>query len=151
MRVVRSSLAVATLVMVSAAPALAQNFQPPVTLDTSSPPKVYGGPATATTAMTTTIVRQVQPCADRQVIPAPAAMEIVLVVKLDLNPDGSLADFRILDRQGITDTNRAYLPHVEKAVETIFTECTPIQGLPPELYDVPRGWKSIKFIYRMKN
>lgn len=99
----------------------------------------------------TAIKRQVQPCADRQVIPAPEARQIYAMVQLTLNRDGSLASVRIVGHEGVTDDNRRYVARVDDAVEAIFAGCTPIRGLPPELYDVPRGWRSLKFRYRMNS
>ena len=107
------------------------------------------GPALAN--ITSAIVRQVKPCADRQVIPAPEASQILAIVQLRLNPDGSLAGMRILRHEGVTDANERYVSRVDDAVEAIFAGCTPIRGLPPELYDVPRGWRSITFRYRLTN
>lgn len=107
------------------------------------------GPALAN--ITSAILRQVQPCADRQVIPAPEASQIIAIVQLRLNPDGSFAGLRILRHEGTTDANQRYVARVDDAVEAIFAGCTPIRGLPPELYDVPRGWRSITFRYRLTN
>ena len=97
------------------------------------------------------ILRQVQPCADRQVIPAPEARQIYAMVQLTLRRDGSLESVRIVDHIGVTDENRRYVPRVDDAVEAIFAGCTPIRGLPPELYEVPGGWRSLKFRYRMNS
>jgi outer membrane biosynthesis protein TonB len=97
------------------------------------------------------IKRQVQPCADRQVSPAAEAAQIVAVVQLKLNPNGSLASVRIVDHKGVNESNQRYVARVDDAVEAIFAGCTPIRGLPPELYDVPRGWKSLKFNYTLTN
>ncbi|MCW3846232.1 hypothetical protein OF829_03205 [Sphingomonas sp. LB-2] len=110
------------------------------------------GPMTPAALMTivSSVSSQLQPCADRQIVPAPEAGEIIAVVQLNLNRDGSLASFRILDHNGVTEANQRYVPQVDAAVEAIFTGCTPLRGLPPELYDVPRGWRSLKFRYRLK-
>lgn len=107
------------------------------------------GPAQAN--ILSAIKRQVQPCADRQVIPAPEARQIYAMVQLTLNRDGSLASVRIVGHEGVTDENQRYVARVDDAVEAIFAGCTPIRGLPPELYDVPRGWRSLKFRYRMNS
>ena len=95
------------------------------------------------------IKRQVQPCADRQVIPAPEARQILAMVQLKLKPDGSLQSVQIVGHEGVNDSNQRYVARVDDAVEAIFAGCTPIRGLPPELYDVPRGWRSMKFRYRL--
>lgn len=101
--------------------------------------------------ITTAIKRQVQPCADRQVVPAPEASQIIAVVQLKLRPDGALDSVRIVDHKGVNESNQRYVARVDDAVEAIFAACTPIRGLPAELYDVPRGWRSLKFNYRLTN
>lgn len=143
-----AAITIAAVSMLSAGPALAQKLPAPELLDATPQPGM-SGPAIA--AMVATIRRRVQPCADRQIIPAPEASGILAVVRLTLNRDGSLASFRILRHEGITDANRAYVPRVNKAVEGIFTGCTPILGLPPEFYDVPGGWRAMTFRYRLKS
>ena len=101
--------------------------------------------------ITTAVKRQVQPCADRQVSPAAEASQIIAVVQLRLKPDGRLESVRIVDHKGVNESNQRYVARVDDAVEAIFAGCTPIRGLPPELYDVPRGWRSLKFNYRLTN
>lgn len=107
------------------------------------------GPASAN--IDSAIIRQVQPCADRQVIPAPEARRIFAKVQLTFNRDGSLADFTIVGHDGVDDTNRRYVARVDDAVEAVFRGCTPIRGLPAELYDIPRGWKTRKFRYQLSD
>jgi hypothetical protein len=38
---------------------------------------------------------------------------------------------------------------VDRAAIATFTGCAPLRGLPPELYDVPRGWKVFILTYHM--
>lgn len=124
-----------------------------------APEKTDGTGAKAQATMTgpaqqnilSAIKRQVQPCADRQVIPAPEARQIYAMVQLTLKRDGSLESVRIVGHEGVNEGNARYVPRVDDAVEAIFAGCTPIRGLPPELYDVPRGWRSLKFRYRMNS
>lgn len=97
------------------------------------------------------ILRQVQPCADRQVIPAAEARKIFVRVELTFNRDGSLASLRIVGHDNVDDSNRRYVDRVDDAVEAIFRGCTPIRGLPAELYDVTNGWKSRKFRYQLSD
>ena len=106
------------------------------------------GPALAN--IITAIQRQVQPCANRQMVPAQEATQILTTVQLKLNRDGSFAGLTIVAREGVTDENRRYVARVDDAIESIFAGCTPIRNLPPELYDVPRGWRQIKFKYRLR-
>lgn len=96
------------------------------------------------------IRRQVQPCADRQVNPGPGASRIVVTIRLSLNRDGSLAGRPTVsdDHGGVDDENRRYVDTVDRNAIATFAGCAPLRGLPPELYDVPRGWKT--FILRYK-
>lgn len=97
------------------------------------------------------IVRQVQPCADRQVFPGPGAEKIRATVSLSLNRDGSLASpVTITGHDGVDDSNERYVRRVDDAVRAIFAGCSPLRGLPAELYDVPGGWRSFKLNYRLK-
>lgn len=96
------------------------------------------------------IRRQVQPCADRQVNPGPGASRIVVTIRLQLNRDGSLAGRPSIadDHGGVDDENRRYVDAVDRNAIATFAGCAPLRGLPAELYDVPRGWKT--FILRYK-
>jgi len=96
------------------------------------------------------IVRQVQPCADRQVYPGPGAERIVTPISLRLNRDGSLAARPRVGRQrGLDDENRRYAERVADLAIRSFVECAPLRGLPQELYDVPRGWSNFTMNYRL--
>lgn len=98
------------------------------------------------------VIRQVQPCADRQRIPAPEAQSIKAIVQLRLRPDGSLdGPLRILRHEGVTDANERYVTRVDDAVQAIFRGCTPFRGLPPALYEVKNGWKTLNFRYQLSN
>lgn len=98
------------------------------------------------------IQRQVQPCADRQVNPGPGADQIRVVVNLRINRDGSLAGApRIVGHTGVDDSNQRYVTRVDDAVRAIFAGCSPLRGLPGELYDVPNGWQSFTLRYRLKS
>ncbi|AQR75826.1 hypothetical protein BXU08_10560 [Sphingomonas sp. LM7] len=96
------------------------------------------------------IQRQVQPCANRQVNPGPGADQIRVTVNLRINRDGSLAGPpRIVGHTGVDDENRRYVERVDDAVRAIFAACSPLRGLPAELYEVPNGWKSFTLRYRL--
>jgi hypothetical protein len=96
------------------------------------------------------ITRQVQPCADRQVDPGPGANRIVTTLNLRLNRDGSLATPpRVVRQGGLNDDNRRYAQRVADIAVAAFTGCSPLRGLPAELYDVPRGWSNFTMNYRL--
>ena len=96
------------------------------------------------------IIRQVQPCADRQIDPGPGASRIVTPISLRLNRDGSLAARpRVGAQRGIDDENRRYAQRVADLAVNAFVSCAPLRGLPQELYDVPRGWSNFTLNYRL--
>jgi len=106
----------------------------------------------AATNIGSAIQRQVQPCADRQVAPGPGTDRIWAVVRLQLNRDGSLAaPPRIVGHKGVDEDNERYVGRVDDAVRAIFAGCSPLRGLPAELYDVQNGWKSFTMNYRLKS
>ncbi|SMF66677.1 hypothetical protein [Allosphingosinicella indica] len=96
------------------------------------------------------ILRQVQPCADRQRTPGPGAERIRVAINLKLNRDGSLASRpRITGRDGVDDENRRYADRVDDLAIATFTGCSPLRGLPDELYDVPNGWSDFTLRYKL--
>jgi hypothetical protein len=96
------------------------------------------------------IIRQVQPCADRQVVPGPGSERIRTALALRLNRDGSLsARPRVVGQSGLDDGNRRYADRVADLAIASFVGCSPLRGLPQELYDVPRGWSNFTMNYRL--
>lgn len=96
------------------------------------------------------IARQIQPCANRQVTPGPGAERIRVLLRVNFNPDGSLAgDPDITGVQGNDATNGRYVERVKDLAIATFKGCTPIRGLPANLYAVPSGWKSLAFSYKL--
>lgn len=96
------------------------------------------------------IARQVQPCADRQVDPGNGSNRIVTTLNLRLNRDGSLAARpRVTNQRGLDDENRRYAQRVADIAIAAFVGCSPLRGLPGELYDVPRGWSNFTMNYRL--
>jgi hypothetical protein len=95
------------------------------------------------------IARQVQPCADRQTIPYGAG-GIVTQINLRLNRDGSLAARPRVVRQLHADGDNArYAQRAADIAIAAFSQCSPLRGLPQELYDVPRGWSNFTLNYRL--
>lgn len=96
------------------------------------------------------IARQIQPCANRQVTPGPGAERIRILVRLSFNADGSLAgNPDITGVQGNDPSNARYVDRVKDLAIATFKGCTPIHGLPANLYAVPGGWKSLAFSYKL--
>jgi hypothetical protein len=96
------------------------------------------------------IMRQVQPCANRQRTPGPGAERIRVTIRLRLNRNGSLAaPPAVVRRTGVDDSNSRYAERVDDLAIATFTGCSPLRGLPAELYDVPRGWRDFRLIYNL--
>ncbi len=96
------------------------------------------------------IKRQVQPCADQQVNPGPGANRIVTTINLRLNRNGSLAASpRVVRQSGVDDQNRRYADRVADLAIATFAGCSPLRGLPDELYDVPNGWRNFTMNYNL--
>lgn len=96
------------------------------------------------------IRRQIQPCANRQVNPGPGANRITVRLNLKLNRNGTLASRpTVAGTLGVDDENRRYEQRVKDLAINAFTSCSPLRGLPEELYDVPRGWSNFIFRYKL--
>lgn len=96
------------------------------------------------------ISRQIQPCANRQIDPGPGANEISVTLNLRLTRTGSLArPPQVVRTRGVTPFNEKYEQRVKDLAIAAYTGCSPLRGLPPELYDVPRGWSNINMTYRL--
>lgn len=135
---------------------LGDNFLKGIVADRSQPEaKGQVAPAATMNAkaaadIASAIVRQVQPCADRQVIPGPGAEKIRVAIRLSINRDGSLAGRpQIVGHDGVDDSNARYVDRVDDLAIATFVGCAPLKGLPPELYAVPRGWKLFTLRYKL--
>ena len=97
------------------------------------------------------IARQIQPCADRQVNPGPGANEIVTVLNLKLNQDGTLAATpRMVRQSGVTGENDRYSQRVVDLGIAAFKGCSPLK-LPAEYYSTPAGgWNNINYNWQLR-
>ncbi|OYY91229.1 MAG: hypothetical protein B7Y45_04395 [Sphingomonas sp. 28-66-16] len=107
--------------------------------------------ARALAAIQDAIRRQIQPCADRQVNPGPGANEVVTVLNLRLNPDGTLASTPTVVRQSGTDGEGGrYARRVIDLGIAAFKGCSPLR-LPPEYYQTPNGgWNNINYNWQLR-
>lgn len=107
--------------------------------------------ARALASIVQAIARQIQPCADRQVNPGPGANEIVTLLNLRLNVDGTLAATPSVVRQsGTTDQNRRYARRVIDLGVAAFKGCSPLR-LPAEFYSTPNGgWNNINYNWQLR-
>ncbi len=116
----------------------------------SAAPKAAKIGAQALADIGSAIKRQVQPCADRQPLPGPGAERIRVTVNLRLNRDGSLAARpRITAHDGVDDENGRYVARVDDLAIATFTGCSPLRGLPDDLYDVQNGWSNFSLRYKL--
>ena len=106
--------------------------------------------ATARASVGSAILRQVQPCADRQPFIGEGADQIRLRINLKLARSGRLTrPPTVLGMTGDPDLRAKYGDLLEDQVRRIFAQCTPLR-LPAELYDTPTGgWNDFTFTYRV--
>lgn len=106
--------------------------------------------AQAAASIGSLIRRQVQPCADRMVNPGPGASRIKVRINLKLNRNGSLrAPPSVEGVSGLDEENRRYAQRVKEMAVAVFTSCSPLRGLPPELYAVSSGWSDFDMNYNL--
>jgi hypothetical protein len=107
--------------------------------------------ASARQSVGNAILRQVQPCADRQPFIGDDANKVRLRVNLKLARSGRLIrPPTILGMSGDPDLRSKYGELLEDQVRRIFADCTPLR-LPAELYDTPTGgWNDYTFWYEVK-
>jgi hypothetical protein len=107
--------------------------------------------AVALAGIKSAIQRQIQPCADRQTNPGPGANQIQVTLNLRLNRDGSLAGRPTVVRtSGVNDDNSRYKERVTDLAIATYTGCSPLRGLPEELYQTAKGgWGNINMNYKL--
>jgi outer membrane biosynthesis protein TonB len=119
---------------------------------TSNTPQGAVMSAAATMDINRKIAQQIQPCAQRQSLSAPGVGKIRVVVTLSFSRDGNpSAAPRIVRLEGVDDDNQRYADQVRQRALAAFQDarCQPIRGLPPELYDVPKGWRSVTLGFKL--
>lgn len=102
--------------------------------------------AQARASMDAAILRALLPC-QRQVLPAPEARAIRVRVEVTLNPNGSLASARVLSVANDDPDLRIYERRMRELAVNVVEQCTPIRGLPAEYYNVPRGWRTFRYVF----
>ena len=69
---------------------------------------------------------------------------------LRLKPNGELAGpIQIIRQSGLDDENGRYARRVADLAIRIVVQCSPLRGLPAELYGVPGGWSNFTMNYRL--
>ncbi|MEG3155960.1 hypothetical protein [Sphingomonas sp. RB1R13] len=108
--------------------------------------------ASAMAGIQQAIVRQVQPCANRQVNPGPGASRIKVKLHLLLDRQGRLTSPpQVIGTSGVDDDNTRYEERVKDLAVTIISGCSPITGLPQELYKTAngQGWGNFIMKYNL--
>ncbi|WP_129792188.1 hypothetical protein [Sphingosinicella sp. CPCC 101087] len=90
------------------------------------------------------IRRALVPC-ERQPLPSPEAGAIRVDVSVTLSRNGSLVGAQVRRVHNDDPGLRAYEERMRDLALAVVRQCTPIRGLPPELYDVPRGWRQFTY------
>jgi hypothetical protein len=107
--------------------------------------------AAALASIQQAIRRQIQPCADRQVDPGPGANRIRVTLNLKLSKSGRLRGSpSVVRTSGVDDENARYEERVKDLAVAAYTGCSPLTGLPSDLYQTPQGgWSNINMTYRL--
>jgi outer membrane biosynthesis protein TonB len=108
------------------------------------PAAVMTGEARA--SINSAIRRALLPC-QRQNLPAPEAAEVQVVVNVTLNRDGTLAEASVSRVINNDPALERYERRMRDLALNVIRQCTPIRGLPAELYDVPRGWRQFPYTF----
>lgn len=85
------------------------------------------------------IKRQVQPCYDLGALGGTSAMDILTVLRLQFRRDGSVAAATVSRQDGVNADNRSYAQQMGELSRRAVLRCSPLKGLPPELYQ--GGWE----------
>ena len=94
------------------------------------------------------IRRRIQPCANRQINPGPGANQIKVRLRIQLLPNGQLRRSpQVLSTSGVDAGNEQYEERVKDLAIATFVGCSPLRGLPPELYE--KGWSNFIMSYNL--
>ena len=91
------------------------------------------------------IAAKVKPCYNPPAGGADAG-SITTTLSIRMNKDGSVASVTAGSQTGVTASNGAYARQMADAARRAVLRCSPIAGLPPELYD--GGWDDFDFRFR---
>ncbi len=100
----------------------------------------------ARASINSAIRRALLPC-ERQPLPSPEAGAIEVDVRVSLARDGSLANADVLRVRNPDPELQMYERRMRDLALNVIRQCTPIRGLPAELYDVPRGWRQFTYTF----
>jgi outer membrane biosynthesis protein TonB len=100
----------------------------------------------ARASMDAAILRALLPC-QRQPLPAPQARQIRVRVEVTLRADGGLASARVMSVANSDPDLRIYEQRMRDLAVNVIEQCAPIRGLPAEYYNVPRGWRTFRYVF----
>jgi outer membrane biosynthesis protein TonB len=100
----------------------------------------------ARASMDAAILRALLPC-QRQVLPAPEARSIRVRVEVTLTPTGNVASARVMSVANDDPDLRIYEQRMRDLAVNVIEQCAPIRGLPAEYYNVPRGWRTFRYVF----
>jgi len=101
--------------------------------------------AQAMAGLAAAIKRQVQPCYELGSLQGTPAMQIVTVLRLRFNRDGTVSGTPSVEEQsGVTGDNAGYRQQIADVARRAVLRCAPLR-LPPELYE--GGWEDIQFVF----
>jgi hypothetical protein len=117
----------------------------------SQAPPAAAMSAEALASIKSVIESQIQPCADRQRDPGPGANQIKVTLNLRLNRDGSLArEPAVVRTAGVTGQNGRYEARVKDLAVAAYVGCSPLHGLPADLYQTSKGgWSNLNMTYHL--
>jgi outer membrane biosynthesis protein TonB len=87
------------------------------------------------------IKRQVQPCYDLGALGGTPAMQIVTVLQIRFNKDGSVQSAQVTEQTGVDGSNARYKQQMAEVSRAAVLRCSPLK-LPVELY--AGGWENIE-------
>jgi outer membrane biosynthesis protein TonB len=102
--------------------------------------------AEARASIDAAILRALAPC-QRQSLPVPEARQIHVQVEVVLDKSGDLASARVLKVSNDDPDLKIYEQRMRDLALSVVQQCTPIRGLPAELYSVPRGWRRFNYTF----
>lgn len=100
----------------------------------------------ARASINSAIRRALLPC-ERQPLPSPEAASIEVDVRVTLTREGGLAEANVLRVRNDDPSLEIYERRMRDLALNVVRQCTPIRGLPGELYDVPRGWRQFTYTF----
>lgn len=131
------------------APRLGSDFLRNIGADpasTSTKPPAATVSAAARASIDAAILRALAPC-QRQPLPVPEARQIQVHLKVTLDRDGGLLAADVVRVVNPDPDLKLYEQRMRDLAVSMVRQCTPIRGLPPELYDVRRGWRQFNIIF----